>query len=527
MVDYEEKEGKKEQLDYNNEKTQDLINNNKQNESASSLSSQASGEESSLSPEELKQKKAEEMRLNHKVVGIAITPGGKYIGDIYDNQEVMDENGEIVGRVDDRGNVVDNKGITVGKAENKKRERNTPVNNNWWHKVATGATVSPYSSNDNITNVGPGGGVGPGGRYNPQRAAILAQMHENRRRELKGVSISSGVDAASYTGWQDDWGLARQVSTLRVDMSNVITADKPIPAVLARSLVSLGEAPVTAIVERNIYGDSGRNIIIPAGSRVLGGLQEVGEDSRFDGTSGGVKIEITWNRIIRPDGISFTIGAAATGDAQGRGGGALGYVDEQLVKKYTLPIVGTLVTSAITYMTAVDEEATGQVENSKQQAASDARQNFMDKMDEMLQEIIDRKKEIEPVTYVPAGTRIIIYPMTDLWLRTTKDIDKGVSNLVNDRKITNTLVNPNGYEVEPGARGQQQQVVSTSTANNRKQENQSVNQPLVGPPSNSPQAQQQQQRRVRALPPPSADGSDIVIPDDSSEDDEGEIDLSF
>ncbi len=405
-------------------------------------------------------------------------------------------------------------------------EKNAPVNNNWWHQVASGATVSPYANNDNITNVGPGGGVGPGGRYNPQRAAILSQMHENRRRELKGVSVSSGYDATSYTGWQDDWGVARQVSTLRVDMSNVITADKPIPAVLARSLVSLGEAPVTAIVERNIYGDSGRNIIIPAGSRVLGGLQDVGDDTRYDGTSGGVKIEIAWNRIIRPDGISFMISSAETGDAQGRGGGALGYVDEQLVKKYTLPVVGTLVTSAITYMTAVDEEATGTVENSKQQAASDARQNFMDKMDEILQEIIDRKKEIEPVTYVPAGTRIIIYPMTDLWLRTTKDIDKGVTNFMGTQDVDNVLVDPNRYEVEQSSNGQQQQVVTTSTGN-RNQNVQQENQPLVGPPSNGPQAQQQQQRRVRALPPPSADGSDIVIPDDSSEDDEGEIDLSF
>ena len=148
----------------------------------------------------------------------------------------------------------------------------------------------------------------------------------------------------------------------------------------------------------------------------------------------------------------------------------------------------------------------------------------MDKMDEILQEIIDRKKEIEPVTYVPAGTRIIIYPMTDLWLRTTKDIDRGVSSIINDGEITNTLVNPNRYEVEPGSKAPQQQVV-TSTKQNT--EVQHTNQPLVGPPSNGPQAQQQQQRRVRALPPPSADGSDIVIPSDNEDDDEGEIDLSF
>lgn len=67
-----------------------------------------------------------------------------------------------------------------------------------------------------------------------------------------------------------------------------------------------------------------------------------------------------------------------------------------------------MVSSAITYMMAADEDSTGEVETSKQQAATDARQEFMDKMDQILQEIIDSKSQIQPVTYVPAGTRIII-----------------------------------------------------------------------------------------------------------------------
>ena len=88
---------------------------------------------------------------------------------------------------------------------------------------------------------------------------------------MAAAVVTPGFNAASYTGWQDDWGIPRAVSTLRVNMDNMITADKPIPAVMARSLISFGSAPVTAIVERNIYGDTGRNVIIPAGSRIIGG----------------------------------------------------------------------------------------------------------------------------------------------------------------------------------------------------------------------------------------------------------------
>lgn len=478
------------------------------------------------------QKKAEviKTRLQHERIGIAVTPSGSYIGDIYDNNKVIDEEGSVVGSLNENGEIVDSNGEVIGTSEKDdtpQKATNQKSKSNWL-EVIKGTTISPHSIGNEITNVGPGGGIGPGGRYNPQRAAILSQLHQERRRTLTNAIVNSGYNAESYTGWQDDWGIAKQISTLRVDMNNMITADKPIPAVLARSLISLGSTPITAIVERNIYGDSGRNVVIPAGSRVIGGLQEIGDNSRFDATSGGVKIEISWERIIRPDGISFFINSSQTGDAQGRGGGALGYVDEQLVKKYTLPIVGTMVTSAITYMMAADEESTGEIENSKQEAASDARQQFMERMDEILQEIIDSKKEIQPVTYVPAGTRIIIYPMTDLWLRTTKDIDKGASSIV-PTNVSSQLVTSDGNSsnqtttVTTG--GQSQTVIKGGNQQVNSQQDANFT-PLVA--DNGSNTNNQQVRNNRALPPVSADGTEIGMPyEEQEEDTSGEIDLSF
>ena len=203
-------------------------------------------------------------------------------------------------------------------------------------------------------------------------------------------------------------------------------------------------------------------------------------------------------------------------------------MDEQLVKKYTLPIVGTMVTSAITYMMAADDDATykgeNSVESSKQQAASDARDQFMTKMDEILQEIIDSKKEIEPVTYVPAGTRVIIYPMTDLWLRTTKDIEKGVMSY-NPVGTENVLVtsdgNPSNATTTTTVGNTQQKVIMGNQNNNNQQQND--NMPLVVPEEQTQNQQRRQQ--VRALPPPSADGSAISVPEEDEEDSDGEIDL--
>ena len=84
----------------------------------------------------------------------------------------------------------------------------------------------------------------------------------------------------------------------------MILEDKGIPAVLARSIyasdgLSSG-IPVTAIVERNVYAEEGRNVLIPAGSRVIG---KAGSSSNIGGNSGSaVKIGIEWTRLIRPDG---------------------------------------------------------------------------------------------------------------------------------------------------------------------------------------------------------------------------------
>ena len=405
---------------------------------------------------------------------------------------------------------------SVSKAPSKDETRD------WWKRVTTGTTVSPYDDTNTIKNVGSSGGIGPGGRYNPRRAAILNQLYNNRRQQLSGRRIDNGNDIESYTGWQDDWGRMVKISetsSLRVNMDNMITADKAIPAIISSSVISLGKAPITAIVERNIYGMTGRNIVIPAGSRILGRLQKA-EGERSDTESGGVKIEVEWSRIIRPDGILFRIDGTS-GDAQGRGGGPVGYVDEQMIKKYTLPILGTMATSGVAYMMASNEDATtGTIETSKQQAANDARENFLNKMDEILDEIMKNKQKIKAVTYIPVGTRIIVYPNIDLWLRTTKAIEKGVLERKANEEVTSFVSeesapdNPKNVQTSGGQN-------QNNANNNRNNPNEDFT-PLIdeGPRNNN----NNNNRNYGTLPPASADGSGMKMPEEEKEDD-GEIDL--
>ena len=366
-------------------------------------------------PEKVEEPIEEDDGIRFRYVGIATTPDGDYIGKITDTGDVVNDKGEIVGRKTKDGLVLDNSGNLKGIAEITKNITNQPY-------MPPGEIDPTAHRVGDMPNTGPGGGYEPGGRYDPLRIAGINAVHNLRREEFTVGKLSSNVSKEAFDGYASNWeGVQRKLSSWRVDMSEMILADKPIPAVLARTIMSGAEGvPVTAIVERNVYAEEGRNIVIPAGSRVMGEMRN------FQGggsTGSAVRVDISWTRLIRPDGSAFEFSDATTGDAQGRAG-ALGYIDEQLLKKYTLPIVTSTLTSAITYLAAAGESSQNSdgesTQDAKAEAADDARENFVEDMRAIFQKILSDKTDISAVAYVPAGTRLIIYPKVDLWIRTAE-----------------------------------------------------------------------------------------------------------
>jgi len=257
----------------------------------------------------------------------------------------------------------------------------------------------------------------------PEQSAAMDTLLATRRSEMKAKIHSfnrllpDGKTLARARKKEDlDWGVAKNVSTYPVDMSRMILQDKAIPAVLAHSIDTEGgsEVPATAIVERHIYAEQGRRIIIPAGSRLIGKANGGGAAEHV------AKIDISWERLIRPDGSAFNF-SASSGDAQGRGGIAA-YLDEQLLKKYGGPVLQSTLTSAIAFITATNDDITtkengDQVLSSRAQAANDARSNFIDSMGQIFQQLLDEALKIKPKLFVPAGTRLTVYSTEDLWLR--------------------------------------------------------------------------------------------------------------
>ncbi len=371
-----------------------------------------------------------ESKQYRKSLGIALTPDGEYLGEILEDYSVVDKDGKVIGHRMPDGLIMDDDGTLIGV-----EEISHPQEGSIFVPPGTFGDGGAYGTGAGSPgNLGPGGGYGPGERYDPVRQAALNAEMANRRKNITVGKISNSARKEAFDGMQKDWeeqGIGKVISSWRVNLSEMILADKPIPAVIARAIDSNNPAPVTAYVERNVYAEEGRNVIIPAGSRLIGTLGSV--TASTEETSEAGRVSISWERLIRPDGSLFVF-QGLTADAQGRGG-ALGYVDKQLFKKYTLPVLTTSLTSATAYFMAPSKDNTGESESPRQQAANDARQNFINEMNSIFDEILADKSNIKPLTYVPAGTRIIVFPQTDLWLRTIE----------RDQEASLKLENPNVF----------------------------------------------------------------------------------
>lgn len=386
-------------------------------------------------------------------LGIALTPDGELLGEILEDGTVVDEEGNIIGYRTPDGLIIDEDGELIGTDDSEYLSDEGEYDEDGGSKTSQAPFIPAGSFGPGGAygigagspgDLGPGGGYGPGERYDPARQAALNAAQQQRRSNMSVGKISSNISKDSFDGYQKDWseqGIGKSISSWRVDMSEMIFSDKPIPAVIARAIDTNNPAPITAYVERNVYAEEGRNIIIPAGSRLIGAFGSI--TASAEATSESARVQITWERLIRPDGSIFVF-SGQTADAQGRAG-ALGYVDQQLFKKYTLPVVTTVLTSAASFFMASADDNAGDIENSKQQAASDARQNFLDDMESLFDDILADKTDVKAMTYVPAGTRIIIYPNTDLWLRSD---ERAADEAAKKREKPEVFINDAQLEVD-------------------------------------------------------------------------------
>ncbi len=258
--------------------------------------------------------------------------------------------------------------------------------------------------------------------YAPSPALENAVAMYRQRRGGQMAILDSDLDPVNdpkniITKDQDytPIGFAPTISTLPVDRSRLVTADKYIPAVLENTINSqLPGGRIVGVVENHVYGGDGRFILIPAGSRAIGVYESLSRQ-------GDTRLKASFVRVMRPDGAAIAIEGDPAADPMGRLG-LIGDVDNRYFDRFAGPLLISLINAIGTYATApetiITSDGAGNVSTSQTLSAEEqAYQNFATDLSYVSQRLVEENLNLAPIITVPGGTRFYIMPTRDIMLQ--------------------------------------------------------------------------------------------------------------
>ena len=215
-------------------------------------------------------------------------------------------------------------------------------------------------------------------------------------------------------------------STAPYDRSFVLRQYKPIPATIVSDVRADIEAlelgvPVRATVDRNVYSDNGRTVVIPTGTLLLGYVTgEVPGPYKAIG-----RMNIKWYQFIRPDGVEFNFEGdfdPYSGDAQGRigvpGRGSTDYMEQFIMPMLTafVPAAVNLINPvADAFVNQIDLDNNTVVQSGTMRSSELAKNEIITAWNQVAQKLmVDMMDNTVPPFTIAAGTRITVYSPVDL-----------------------------------------------------------------------------------------------------------------
>ena len=237
----------------------------------------------------------------------------------------------------------------------------------------------------------------------------------SRNTALPDMSAPAAMDPLDLPANEDekaDYQGPRRTSTLPVDNSRIITADRYITVILETGINSQvgGDATGTVIVQsaRDVYGYHGRNVLIPKGSRLICNYDPP-EDM------GSSRLSISCERIlIAGHRAEIRQLASPIGDIQGRQGAA-GDVDRRFWERYGTAFMLTGISTAVRYAAAStkSEDSDGEVATA---ASEKAAEELSTRFGEISASVLEETLSLQPIITIPQGTRLQIRPATDWYI---------------------------------------------------------------------------------------------------------------
>ena len=199
------------------------------------------------------------------------------------------------------------------------------------------------------------------------------------------------------------------------DRSRTIAQGKLLSAILETSINTEFPGPVRGIITRDVYGEAGKEVLIPRGSRLYGTYSS--EIKRGQG-----RVNISWSRLLRPDGVSLNISLSAS-DQSGRAGIA-GEADNRYsslvansLLASVLAVAGTAAAQQIMGGNAqtsttvnASQGTTTTYGNAGNQALYDVTKTIIDIVTGIIKNTID----LNPVIRIPQGARMTVIVNNDI-----------------------------------------------------------------------------------------------------------------
>ncbi|MBD5400253.1 hypothetical protein HDR61_00690 [bacterium] len=218
------------------------------------------------------------------------------------------------------------------------------------------------------------------------------------------------------------------ISTQIYDRSFILRQYKPIPATIvsdvrADATLINGKQflPVRATVDRNVYADNGRTVIIPTGTLLLGYV-----DGEVPGPYKSIgRMEIKWYQFVLPNGVEFNFNGSNdpfSGDAQGRVG-VPGRGSTDYLEQFVMPMLTAIVPAAVNMIAPVADKFVNQidldnntvVQSGTVRSSELAKNEIITAWNQVAQKLmVDMMDNSVPPFTIPAGTRITVYSPADL-----------------------------------------------------------------------------------------------------------------
>jgi len=180
------------------------------------------------------------------------------------------------------------------------------------------------------------------------------------------------------------------------NQDTLITQGTFISGVLESAVNSDLPGMVRAVVDKNVYGRTGKQLVIPRGSRLVGRY-------RSGITTGQARIFIVWSRVERPDGVVVDLGSPGT-DTLGVAGVG-GDVDNHFFERFGASTLLSTIGPVFSAIFSRDNQ-----NQDEQDIITGARDGF-NRSSEIA---LDHSINIPPTIRIDQGTEVSIFVNRDL-----------------------------------------------------------------------------------------------------------------